>query len=477
MINRVLIRIKVVQMLYSYLLTRKEFKIESAPESASRDKKYAYTLYLDLILLILELSGYNVKANGKKSPLEVLGGNNCLSSMKIAKSLINYDEIKSLMLRGSGNIDDFDSIAMRLYTLITSSVAYRDYKKISQPEIKHEVLFWNSVINTIFVKEPLFVETLRKNESFTNVGYETAISMLTNTLSNYSDTRTLLVNARKSLVASLDKGYELYHSILLLMVEITKLQQMRIDAAKSKYLPTYDDLNPNMKFAENGFIEVLINHPDMQAYLSANPISWENETVLVKTLLDKILQSDIYKQYMSEKYISFTSDCEFWRNVCKNIILPSEELAEALEAQSLYWNDDLAIMGTFVLKTIRQFANSNNGNGVSLLPQYKDDEDKAFGPELFEAAVKNAEEYRNYIDKFVNDSQWDPERLAFMDIVIMITAIAELLHFPTIPIPVTLNEYIETANCYSTSKSGQFINGILYSIINYLKSEGKLNKN
>lgn len=474
MVNRILIRIKVVQMLYSYLLTKSEFKIESAPETASRDKRYAYTLYLDILLLILELSGYSVKPGSKKSPLDVLA-TNTLSSGKMAKSLINDEDIRGVITKGNNNIDDFDDIVLRLHSVIISSAAYRDFLKIKNPEIKDEVAMWNVVIRTIFMKEPLFIEALRKNKAFTHAGYEQGMEMVITTLSNYSDTRTLLVNARKSLMASLDKAYELYHSMFVLMMEITRMQTRRIDAAKSKYLPTDEDLNPNMKFVENMFIRTLERHANLESYLKSNPISWENDTTLVKSLLDKIIASPVYAEYMSEKVTDYASDCELWRNIFKNIILPSEELAEALEAKSVYWNDDLTIMGTFVLKSIKQFAKSG-GEPVALLPQYKDDEDAEFGPSLFMHAVNNRDEYRSYIDRFINDSQWDPERLAFMDIVIMTAAIAELLNYPMVPIAVTLNEYIEIANCYSTPKSGQFINGILYSVINYLKSEGKLNK-
>ena len=159
---------------------------------------------------------------------------------------------------------------------------------------------------------------------------------------------------------------------------------------------------------------------------------------------------------------------------------------EMIENKSVYWNDDLAIMGTFTLKTIKQMANTEQdcsaltpeelGRLVELLPVYKNREDEAFGPTLFEGAIKNRDEYRQYIDRFINDSQWDPERLAFTDIVILITAITELIAFPSIPVPVTLNEYIEIANYYSTARSGQFINGVLFSIVNYLKEQGKLLK-
>ncbi len=468
MINRILIRIKVVQMLYSYLLTRNEFKIESAPETASRDKQYAYTLYLDLFILLLKLSGYCTD----KGPSQKVDTTNLLSSMKIAKSLISYDEIHSYIAQS----DNFweTSIISKLYSLIINSVAYKDLKKNKSPEIQDEVLFWKSIVNTIFLREPIFIESLRKDSRFTNAGFEQGISMFISTISDYSDSRSLLVNAKRALTTSLDKGYELYHSLLCIMVEITRMQEIRIDAAKNKYLPTYDDLNPNMKFVDNKFIVAIQNNPNMQAYLSTNPITWDDDTLLIKSLLDKIISSDIYQEYMSTTESNFAEDCNFWKTIFKTIILPSEELIESLESKSVYWNDDLDIMGTFVLKTIKQFANT--GENTLLLPQYKDEEDKQFGNLLFSNAVKNADIYRQYIDKFVNVGQWDSERLAFMDIVIMIAAITELAHCPSIPIPVTLNEYIEIANCYSTPKSGQFINGILYSVINQLKSEGKLNK-
>ena len=200
--------------------------------------------------------------------------------------------------------------------------------------------------------------------------------------------------------------------------------------------------------------------------------------MLLKALLDQIVESECYKEYMSRtEETTLEEDADFWRQIYKTIILPGDELAEALESKSVYWNDDLHVIGTFVLKTIRRFGQSkNDGADVRLLPQYKDDEDSRFGGELFEFAVKNYQQYREKIDSFVNRHRWDAERLAFMDTVIMVTAMAEILNFPAIPIAVSLNEYIEIANAYSTPKSGAFINGILYSVINSLKEEGKLLK-
>ena len=155
--------------------------------------------------------------------------------------------------------------------------------------------------------------------------------------------------------------------------------------------------------------------------------------------------------------------------------MPSDALDDALESMSIYWNDDISIVGTFALKTIRRFAQAEPDEPLDFLPPFKDDEDAAFGDELFTHAVKECDRYRAYIDRFIS-SEWDIDRLAFMDIVIMISAIAEIVHFQAIPVPVSLNEYIEIANNYSTRRSGPFINGILYSVVKMLADEGILNK-
>lgn len=474
MINRILIRIKVIQMLYSYLLTRSDFKIETAPDTASRDKRYAYAVYFDFLLFILELSGYNVTPN-RQSPLHSIGPGNLLAGTKLAKSLASNDEIKAIIAKGNNNVELYESIALRVYNSIVTSSVFRDYKKIKSPEIKDEISFWCVIIKTILAKEQLLIDAARSNEIFTIKGFELGLNMLVETLANYCDMRTSFVNAQKSLEASFDKSHELYYSLLTLMVDLTKYQYQRIDAAKTKYLPTDEDLNPNTRFIDNELISSIERNPDYIAYQSQHHLTWSNDPILLKSLIDKIISSPMYDEYMSAPVNDYASDCKFWRNVLKNIIFTSDEFCEALETQSIYWNDDLQVIGTFVIKTIKHFA-ASEGNNVSLLPQFKDDEDARFGNKLFVDIVNNYDQYRGYIDKFIDSKEWDSERLAFMDTIIMSAAISELLIFPEIPIPVTLNEYIEIANSYSTAKSGQFINGIMFSIINYLKAEGLLNK-
>lgn len=478
MINRALIRIKVVQMLYSYLLTRSEFKIEPAPDTTSRDRKYAYAVYLDLLLLILELSGLNVK-NGSEAaahPLASLGRSNPLAGSRLATSLAGDDNIREIILRGVSGIAELDPIVMRLHQTIVATPAFIDYKKIKKPELKDDVQFWSVILRTVIANNTLLQDVLRQDAAYTGTGFNRGLQMVLDTLNNYNDTRSMLAGARNSLDASLAKAYELYHAMLLLPVEITREEELRQDANKNKFLPTPEELNPNTRFVNNAFVAAIAESADMAEFTKKTPISWEADYLMVKDLLNKIVESDLYRDYMEAPSTDFAADCEFWRQVMKNIILPSDALADTLESKSVYWNDDLQIMGTFVLKTMRQFANSRGDKEVKLLPMYKDDDDAVFGPQLFIKAVDNRDLYRSYIDRFINREQWDSERLAFMDIVIMIAAITELLNFPSIPIPVTLNEYIEIANCYSTLKSGQFINGILFSVINCLKEEGLLNK-
>ncbi len=459
-------------MLYSYLLTRSEFHLAPAPEGISRDAKYAYRVYLNLLLMILELSGYRVDINkSKKNPLESLGESNMLSSNKLASALMADSDVKQIITRGDTGIEAFDSILLRIYGLIIRSAVYNDYAKKKRHELEEDVKFWTVILNTVIAQNEAIIEVARTDEQFSLIGFQKGLEMLIATLKDYNDVRDTFSHAKKSLNDSLEKAYELYHALLLIPVFITDMERERIESAKSKYCPTDHELNPNLRFVENRFIEVLRTNPDMEEYLKKHPFSWEGDYFLLKELTDKIKQSDFYKNYMSAEDTDYVADCELWRNLMRSVVLPSDALAEALETRSVYWNDDLAIMGTFVLKSIKHFAQAD-GKQVALLPIYKDDEDAHFGPDLFLDAIKNKDQYRKYIDKFIDGNSWDPERIAFMDIVILTTAITELVKFPNIPMAVTMNEYIEIANYYSTPRSGQFINGILYSVANYLREEG-----
>ena len=283
-----------------------------------------------------------------------------------------------------------------------------------------------------------------------------------------------LDTAEKELFFSLSKAYDLYNYLLLLMVEITKQAERKQSAAKSKLLPTAEELYPNTKFVDNRFIAQLEVNKQLLEFSETQKKTWENESEFVKSLCEKIMDSDIYKEYMASETSSYEEDRELWRKIYKRIIFNNPELDQVLEDQSLYWNDDKEIVDTFVLKTIKRF-DEKNGAKQELLPEFKDEEDQDFARRLFRRTILNADYYRHLISE--NTRNWDLDRVAFMDVVIMQIALAEILSFPNIPVSVSLNEYVEIAKLYSTPKSGSFINGTLDGIVKILKEDNKLTKN
>jgi len=283
-----------------------------------------------------------------------------------------------------------------------------------------------------------------------------------------------LDTAEKELFFSLSKAYDLYNYLLLLMVAITKYAEKRILAGKNKMKPSPEELNPNMKFVENRFILQLEENEQLLYFVENQKKTWDNEDDLVRALYEKIIASDYYQEYMANEYRSYTEDRELWRKIYKNLIYNNPDLDSALEEQSLYWNDDKEIVDTFVLKTIKRF-DIKKGAKQELLPEFKDEEDQEYARRLFRRTILNADYYRHLMME--NTKNWNLDRIAFMDQVIMQIAIAEILSFPNIPVSVSLNEYVELAKIYSTPKSPAFINGMLDSIVNQLKKDNKLTKN
>ncbi len=289
----------------------------------------------------------------------------------------------------------------------------------------------------------------------------------------YQNGGKTLEAAEKELFYSLSKAYDLYKYLLLLMIEVTQYAERRIDNRRHKLRPTYEDLNPNTRFIDNAFMAQLMQNAQLEEFRANQKRSWDDEGDFVKHLFERIEESNVYQEYMAKGTLSYEDDRELWRKLYRTFIAQNDEIDELLEEQSLYWNDDKAIVDTFVLKTIKRFE-PENGAEQELMPEYKDDEDKEFARKLLRTAINNAEAYRKLMEN--NAKNWDMERFAFMDIIIMQVALAEILSFPSIPTTVSLNEYVEVAKMYSTPKSGSFVNGMLDSIVNQLKRENKLNK-
>ncbi|MCI6170135.1 MAG: transcription antitermination protein NusB [Muribaculaceae bacterium] len=295
-------------------------------------------------------------------------------------------------------------------------------------------------------------------------------------LYSYQLTKTdkTITKAKKELQASLDKSYELYNSLLQLMIDLTDLQDRELDDAKHKFLPSNEDLNPNMRFVENQLVEWLRNSKKLQDFVSDNNITWRDDELFLRLLLFKVTGSEEYKTYMAMEKTDFASDCEVWLQIMKKVILPDDDLLEHIENMSVYWSvDDLDIMGQFVLKTIRRI---EAGDKEPISPKYKDDEDSEFGEKLFSLAVQERAENDELINKYVRSERWDSGRIALMDRIIMCTALTEIKNFPSIPVNVTMNEYIELAKNFSTPHSGQFVNGILNAVVKSLREQGKIVK-
>ncbi|MGL4412328.1 MAG: transcription antitermination factor NusB [Bacteroidales bacterium] len=288
--------------------------------------------------------------------------------------------------------------------------------------------------------------------------------------SYYQNEERDLAKSEKEFLFSLDKAYELYNYLLLLMVELTETQRKRLQINRAKFLASQEDLSPNMKFVDNLLIAHLKQDPAFSGYLSKNKISWDED--FIKSLLDELLATDVYKVYMNSEDNGFEADREFWKTSFRNLVFGNEKLIDHLEECSLYWNDDLDIVQTFVLKTIKQF-NSELGD-AQIQPKYKSEEDGEYAINLFRSSIVHGKEYRDMIDN--NIRNWDLDRVAMMDRIIMQIAIAELINCPNIPAVVTLNEYIDLAKSYSTKKSGYFVNGILNKIVKDLQQEGVILK-
>ncbi len=290
----------------------------------------------------------------------------------------------------------------------------------------------------------------------------------------YQNTNKDLRNSEKELMFGLQKSYDLYYYMLQLMLEITKTYENRIETKKNKFLPTEEDMNPNTHLLENKFMLQLSENKQLLKYLTERPLSWSNNDAFIKNLLDIILDSNIYKSYSLIESPTYDQDREFWRKTFKQYIYVNEDLDDLLEDESIYWNDDIEIVQSFVLKTIKRFS-EDRGADQPLLPMFKDQEDKDYALKLLHETLLNEKKYRDLIDSHTD--KWDFERIALMDLIIMQIALAEIFTFESIPTSVSLNEYIEIAKSYSTPKSSIFINGILAAIVENIKNENLIFKN
>lgn len=278
--------------------------------------------------------------------------------------------------------------------------------------------------------------------------------------------------AEKELLFSLSKAYDLYNYLLGLIVAITQEERRREDIA-TRRAEREGTETPSQRFAFNKFATQLEENKQLNLFMEDKKMSWENDVEAVRKLCDQIERSPLYQEYMMSDAEDYETDRELWRRIYRTLIQGNEDLDAILEEKSLYWNDDKEIVDTFVLKTIKRFDPANKAD-QELLPEYDDTEDREYALKLFRSTILNADTYQRYMSE--TSRNWNFSRLAYMDVVLMQIAIAEMLTFPNIPISVTINEYVDLAKLYSTPKSGGYINGMLDAIARHLVDTGRLLK-
>lgn len=280
-------------------------------------------------------------------------------------------------------------------------------------------------------------------------------------------------NAEKEFLFSLDKAYELYHVLLMLMVSITHIARRTVEMQMSRARRLHEQSVIPTKFVNNLFIDQLSKNVQLRSFQNKEGEFWAEEEEFLRHLYKEITEQEYYQEYIRKPGNAFEEDREIWRKIYRSLLCNNEELDDILEERSLYWNDDKAIIDTFVLKTIRRF-DVQNGQMQQLLPEFKDDDDLDFAKTLFRTVIDNEERFRELIKEQTRN--WDMERIAFMDLVIMQTALAEITSFPEIPLRVSINEYVEIGKMYSTPRSGSYINGMLDTIAKRLIVEHKIEK-
>ncbi|TFH84558.1 transcription antitermination factor NusB [Segatella hominis] len=279
-------------------------------------------------------------------------------------------------------------------------------------------------------------------------------------------------NAEKELLFSLSKAYDLYNYMLQLIVAVTKEARKRYDVELARAQREGAEAL-SQKFAFNRLAVQLEENKMLGDWIDAKHSSWDDDIEFVRKLYTNITASEAFQEYMASEEDNYEADREAWRKFYKNFVMNNEELDALLEEKSLYWNDDKEVVDTFVLKTIKRFEQENKAD-QELLPEYKDLEDRDFARKLFRSTILNCDQYQRYMSDASRN--WDFSRLAYMDVVIMQIAIAEMVNFPNIPASVTINEYVDLAKVYSTPRSGGYVNGMLDNIGRFLIDRGIIAK-
>jgi len=282
-----------------------------------------------------------------------------------------------------------------------------------------------------------------------------------------------LKEAETELNTGINKAYDLYLYLLLLLVDLSTIANDKIEAGLHKNLPSTEDLNPKRRFSKNLILNRLASNNLLQKASHDRAVSWNGNREILNVLYNKLVLWEPYIDYLKSEDTGISGDRKFVMNMLTNFLLESDDLLSHLEDRSIYWNDDLEFAVIMVEKTLKKIK-ENNSDTIQLLPLFKNEDDEKFALILLRKALLSNKTTRDIIDK--HTTNWEIERIALMDILVMQLALAEIMAFTEIPVKVTLNEYIEISKYYSTSKSSTFINGILDKVVKEMREENLFEK-
>lgn len=297
------------------------------------------------------------------------------------------------------------------------------------------------------------------------------IKVLKSLYAHLKSDSTSLKASEKYLIESIDKAYDLYFQMLTLIVDVARYAEGRQEVAKQKMLATYEDLNPNRRFVDNGVVQLLATSDALGDEIASRKLTWSRHPDTIKAIYNNLVETEFYKNYMSASTNTFVDDRKFVEDFYA-WISEDELLQETLDEMSMLWNDDLCFVLFMVVRTVSNLKRSHTD--VKLLPQFKSDEDLEFSKTLLIKSLVQYEERQELVDKYT--SNWDVERVAFMDNLIISVAVTELLNFDSIPVKVTLDEWIDIAKYYSSPSSSNFINGVLDRAAADLIASGEVTK-
>ncbi|MBQ7812030.1 MAG: hypothetical protein IJ394_05680 [Bacteroidales bacterium] len=288
-----------------------------------------------------------------------------------------------------------------------------------------------------------------------------------------------LAQAESQLDVACEAARDLYIYMLGIVSPLTKIARDRIEAARAKFNPTEEERNPNMKFADNALARLLDEDADFQKIFSKKKYSWAQYDLLLKKIMNSVVTKDYYAEYMASEGTSLKEDCKLFTKIFEEEFVDSEELEQILEEKSLYWNDDLAYSLTWCCNTFKSLA---KGERWTMIPLYQSEmmagagveSDKLYVRKLLQASFAGYERYSGMVAGSV--SGWEKDRLFSTDVVLIVMGLAEAATFPTIPVKVTINEYVEISKFFGTAKSRSFVNGLLDRLIQRMADEGLVAK-